>query len=848
MLRIALKNVLARKGRLLLTAMAVIASCAFLSGVFVFSDTITGSFNRLFANAFSKTDAFVRSSNVIEGDFGEETRARIPDSLISTVAAAPGVAEASGYIQGFAQISTAAGKEIGIDGPPKFGSVYTGKDSSPWSIDEGRAAATSTEVVIDKRSAKEGKIKIGDQVTMTANKGARKFTVTGLARFSGSDSAGGATTALFTLATAQEFVTAQPGVIDAIVVRGDGSLSDAALRSELQQIVPGQDVEVLTGAEITKENQDAIATGFAFFTKFLTAFAAIALLVGSFVIYNVFRITSAQRQKENALMRAIGAHKGQVIKAQFVEAAIVGLVGGVLGFGAGLALATLIIKILSATGFGPSDTALSVNPSSFVNTLIVGLIVTLICATFPAIKAGRVPPLAAMRDVSIDRSGLSKRRIVVGAVLLAAAIVGVVIGLGGNAVGLGVGVAALFAALVALGPLVVGPVTTVLRKPLQSVRGVTGEIAVRNAARSPERTALTAAALGIGLALLVGVSTLGSSLQSSIRSTFGELFTGDYAISTSDQGGGIGGLPTTLADELNKLPQVGSAVGFGGALLNVIENGKPSQKGVLVLDPVGAAQLLDIPFAAGGWDGLNASTILVSKDKAERDKLTLGDTLNLTFLDQSAATVSIGGIFDSAVFGNLIVDQALVANRGFDTFDRQILVVRAPGVSEADATAAIKAVTDKYPTGKLETRNQFIEARVNDVAGILNFIYALLGMSIFIAVLGLVLTLLLAVYERRRELGLSRAIGMTRAQVRSSIRWEAIVTAVLGAAMGSGLGLALGWIIVRTFRDEGLNTFSVSPFSIAIFAIGAVLLAVLAAWIPARKAAKADILQAIATT
>ena len=847
MFRIALKNVLARKGRLLLTALAVIASCAFLSGVFVFSDTINASINRMFSMAYEKTDAFVRSSNVIEGDFGVDARERLSDTIIAKVAAVPGVSEAAGDIQGFARIATAAGKPLGIDGPPKYGGVLTGSPSTPWRIAEGNVPQGSTEVAIDRRSANEGKIKLGDSVTITAKNGVRPFTVVAVVTFGTEDTSGGATWALFDLNTAEEFVVGEPGKIDSVIVRGDGSVSDVQLKANITKALAGDTVEVLTGAEITTETQNTVAKFFNLFSTVLTIFAAIALLVGSFVIYNVFRITSAQRKQESALMRAIGASRSQVVRSLFVEAGVVGIVGAVLGFLGGVVLASLILSLLKAVGNGPSGTKLTINVGSFVITFIVGFLVTILCATLPAIRAGRVPPLAALRDVSIDRSGLSRRRVIVGAILTVVSVIGIVLGLNSSAVWLAPGVGSLFAALIALGPIAVGPTTRALRKPLSAIRGVTGEIAVRNAARSPERTALTAAALGIGLALLVAVATLGSSLQGSIRQTIGEQFTGNFAISTGD-GQGFGGLPTTLTDQLNELPEVSDAVGLGIAQIRVVESGKPKARGVITLDPKHAVGLFNFVFTQGGWDALNNTTILVSKDKADRDGLAVGSELSVSFLDKSTQTIKVAGIFDNKTFGNFIVDRTLFQGRGVSLFDVQIFTLTKAGVSEANAAAAIKTVTDKYPTAKLQSRSEFVQAQVDQISGILNFVYALLLMSVFIAVLGIVLTLLLAVFERRRELGLMRAIGMTRGQVRGSIRWEAIVTAVLGALMGTGLGVALGWIVVRALRSEGFTVFSVSPASILSFAIAAVIFAIVAAWWPARKAAKSDILAAISTT
>ncbi|MFN8020797.1 MAG: FtsX-like permease family protein [Acidimicrobiales bacterium] len=846
MFRVAFKSALARKGRLVLTSLAVIAGCAFLSGVFVFSDTIKGSFNRLFADAYEGTDAYVRSSNVIEGDFGSESRDRIPDSTVGEVAALPGVKAAYGDVQGFASIATKDGDTIGQDGPPRFGGVWIGADESPWDLVEGTGPSGPDQVVVDRKTAKTGDLEVGDQVKITSQSGARDFTVAGIATFAGNDTSGGATWALFDLATAQDFVVAQSGLIDAVIVVGDGSVDDEQLATLIEQHFQGKDIEALTGAEITEENQSAVEEGLQFFTVFLTIFAVISLFVGSFIIYNVFSISAAQRQRENALLRAIGANRGQVTRVLFVEALLVGLIGGLLGFAGGVGLAFGIMKILTALGFGPSDTALTVKPWVLFVSVIVGVVVTLVCAIVPAIRSGRVPPLAAMRDVAVDRTGLSKVRLVSGLVIVVLAVASTALGIVGSAVWLGPGVAGLFAALVVLGPLLAAPVSRLVSKPLTALRGVTGEIAGRNAATSPKRTALTAGALAIGLALLIGVSTLGSSIKTSIRESIGEQFTGDFAVSTSDQG--FGGLPTKLTDDLNELPEVKVAVGIGVNLVQLLEDGKPVGKTVLTVDPERASTLFDLPFTEGGWDGLDGNGILMSKDKAERDGVQLGDEVSVILQNGDTKQLTLDGIFDSEDFGNLIVARDLFAGQTTDQYDVQVLVQSADGVSTAAAQAAIDEVAKNYPTAKVQTRDGFIDDQAKQVNGFLNFIYALLGMSVFIAVLGIVITLLLAVYERRRELGLVRAIGMTRPQVRSSIRWEAAITAVLGALMGTVLGLALGFIVVKALEDQGLNSFSVSVPSIVVFVVASIVVAVIAAWVPGRRAANADVLQAIATT
>ncbi len=846
MLHIALKNVLARKGRLLLSALAVIAGCAFLSGVFVFSDTINGSIDRLFATAYDGTDAYVRSSVVIESDFGDEIRGQIPVTLTEQVRAVDGVKIADADVRGTALVTNAEGKVIGGGGPPQFGSVFNDGEGSPWRLKEGRGPTASDEVVLDLQSARQGDIEVGETVTVSVSSQPRMFTVVGIVTFGGQESTGGPTWSLFDLPTAEEFVLGQPGMISSINVVGDGTRSQAELKADIQELFPADEVEVLTGKEIIEESQSDLAKQFSFFTLFLTIFAGISIFVGSFVIYNVFKISAAQRLKENALLRAIGARSSQVTFALFIEALAVGIIGAVLGFAGGVALAFGITKLLNASGNGPGETTIVISPSAFVITFIVGLVVTLVCATFPAIRAGRVPPLAAMRDVSVDRSGASRRRVVVSAVSAVLAAIGITLGLTSDAVWLILGVVGLFISLIAVGPFVVGHLANLMTKPLGKLRGVTGEIAGRNAARSPERTALTAAALGIGLALLVSVSTLASSLQDSLRTTFGKAFTGEIAVSPDNPQGGV--LPTALADELNTLPEVGGAMGIGGGLFKVLGGAQPKDSGSLTVNPETVGSLLKLNFDEGDLSALGGDTILVFRDKADSEGLTIGSTFDVSFLNQTTTTFTVGGIFSDNLFGNYIVDRAAFATSGQPLFDFQVVAESADGYSVDEALAAIETVTANYPTAKVQTRDQFIDTQIASLDGIITFIYALLLMSVFIAVLGIVLTLLLAVYERRRELGLMRAIGTTRPQIRGSVRWESVITAILGAMMGTALGVTLGWIVVTALKDQGLNSFSVSQTTIVAFAVMAVVFALAAAWWPARKAAQAPILEAIATT
>ncbi|MFT3852671.1 MAG: FtsX-like permease family protein [Ilumatobacteraceae bacterium] len=851
MFRLSLKNVLARKGRLTLTALAIIAGTAFLSGVFVFSDTISGAFDKIFASAFANTDAYVRSTNKVEANFNT-TRDQIPDSLIATVQAVPGVASASGDIQGYAQMSTSDGKEMGGGGPPTFGAAYTGAPTSPWTIADGRAPSGSTEVVIDRGTAKRYDVAVGDEISITTQVGTQQFTVVGDVRFAGEDSTGGTSWALFDLPTAQSFVLGKTGVVDAIDVGGDGTLSQQELADRIQQALVdagNQNVETLTGKQITAENKSEIEKSLSFLTLFLSIFALIAIFVGSFIIFNVFSISAAQRQQENALLRAIGASRGQVTRSLLVEAVVVGVAGSLLGYLGGVALAKAIFVLLSAFGLDFASSSLQIEPGGFVVTMLVGVLVTLLCAIVPAIRSGRIPPLAAMRDVSVDRAGISRKRIVVGVAFLAIAAVGIAAGLGGTTELLGVGVVGLFVALIALGPLVAGPTATLATPILRSIGGVLGAIAGRNAARNPKRIALTAGALGVGLSLLVGVATLGASAKQSVRDQVGAQFLGDFTIAPSAAGSGFGGLPQGLADQVAQLPEVRAAAGLGATAVNLAEPGDEQANGklVAVVDPTQAEGTLGLEFSAGSWADLTADSIIVSKEHADEQGLAVGDTIVVTLLDGTSKELAVGAIFDSKIFGAYILDRSTFDGSSNPVFDSLVVITAEPG-EQAAAEAAIEPIVEQYPTAELQTRDEYIDSQSDQVDSFLNFIYGLLGMSIFIAILGIVITMLLSVYERRRELGLMRAVGTTRGQVAGSTVWESVLVALIGAMMGVVLGLVLGWVVVKALRDEGLTSFALPVSSIVVFAALAIFLAVVFALIPAWRASRADILSAIATT
>ncbi len=845
MLRIALKGILGRKARLVLTSLAVILGTAFLSGTAVFSATLNRTFDNLFSDVFRNVDSYVRSTQVIEADFGAEERQRIPAELIAMIEAVPGVGDVQGDIQAFARIIGKDGQPLGSEGagPPTFGSVGEEFKGALWTISEGKFPSNSTEVALDEASAKAGNYVVGDIVKVVAQTGSREFTLVGIAGYGDVRSPGGATFALFDLATAQEFL-AKPGFVDAILISGDGSASDEELAQAINAIIPSSyKTETLTGAEITKETQDQIGSALSFFSILLSTFSYIALGVGSFVIYNVFSISAAQRQRENALLRAIGASKKQVTRALMIESVVVGLFGSTIGLFAGIGLSKALSALLKAASIDLPSGDLVVPSSAVVNTIVVGLIVTVASAWLPARRAGKVPPLAAMRETAIEIVVLSRRRSLFGLILIAlgaATIVAVTSGASNK--WLGLGILFVFSGTITLGPVIARPVALLLGKPAEKFRGVTGTMARQNSARNPKRTSRTASPVLIGVALVTAVAALAASISSQIDGVFTQQFKGDYAINTNARG--FGGLSPSLADDINALPEVERATGIG--LLTVKIDGKGQY--LTTINPATVEGVYDIGLTSGSYADLTPETIFVSQQYAENNDAKLGDTLQVTLADAQVKTLSIAGIYEfDELAGKYTVSRDLTKDTTVITFDLGVYIKIKSGVSDESARTALQAAVDKYGQGTLLSKREYIDSQSGQINQLLGLIYGLLFLSVIIAIVGIIITLLLSVFERQREIGLLRAVGMTKSQVRTTVRWESVITSLLGAVVGIVLGVGLGWVIVYALRDQGLSSFSVPVGPTVSILIMAFVIGVLAAVYPAWRATRVNLLAAITT-
>jgi len=845
MFRIALKGILGRKARLVLTSLAVILGTAFLSGTAVFSATLNRTFDNLFSDVFRNVDSYVRSTQVIEADFGAEERQRIPAELIAMIEAVPGVGDVQGDIQAFARIIGKDGQPLGSDGagPPTFGSVGEEFKGALWTISEGKFPSNSTEVALDEASAKAGNYVVGDKVKVVAQAGSREFTLVGIAGYGDVRSPGGATFALFDLATAQEFL-AKPGFVDAILISGDGSISDEELAQAINAAIPSSyKTETLTGAEITKETQDQIGSALSFFSILLSTFSYIALGVGSFVIYNVFSISAAQRQRENALLRAIGASKKQVTRALMIESVVVGLFGSTIGLFAGIGLSKALSALLKAASIDLPSGDLVVPSSAVVNTIVVGLIVTVASAWLPARRAGKVPPLAAMRETAIEVVALTRRRTIFGLVLIAlgaAAIIAVTSGASNK--WLGLGILFVFSGTITLGPVIARPVALLLGKPAERLRGVTGTMARQNSARNPKRTSRTASPVLIGVALVTAVAALAASISSQIDGVFTQQFKGDYAINTNARG--FGGLSPSLADDINALPEVERATGIG--LLTVKIDGKGQY--LTTINPATVEGVYDIGLTSGSYADLTPETIFVSQQYAENNDAKLGDTIAVTLADAQVKSLSIAGIYEfDELAGKYTVSRDLTKDTTVITFDLGVYIKIKDGVSDESARTALQAAVDKYGQGTLLSKREYIDSQSGQINQLLGLIYGLLFLSVIIAVVGIIITLLLSVFERQREIGLLRAVGMTKSQVRTTVRWESVITSLLGAVVGIVLGVGLGWVIVYALRDQGLSSFSVPVGTTVSILIMAFVIGVLAAVYPAWRATRVNLLAAITT-
>lgn len=847
-LRLARASLRAHKRRFVGTVCAVVLGVAFLGGTLVMSDTLRASFDTLFGNATSGTDAVVRSADVITtAGSVAGTREPVDTSLARTIERLDGVAAAEPNIQGAGQLVGKDGDGVGGKGPPTLaGNWIADEELASYQLAEGRAPEASGEAVINRGAAEAGDLKIGDRAVLRTPE-PHPITIVGLATFGGEDGMGQVTFTGLTRADAERFVTARPGQAASIQVRADSGISQQELVDRLERVLP-RGIEAITGEESAEENLDQVSGTFlTLFTTLLLVFAGIALLVATFSIHNTFAIVVAQRTRESALLRALGAVRGQVMTGALIESAAVGLVASLIGLVAAIGLAAGLQALFPAVGFPFPTGDLVIEPLSLLLPLGVGVVVCVGSALLPALRAGRTAPLAALRETAVDHSAASRVRSGSGAALVT---VGVALTVAATVADppsiplTAAGAVLTVAAFVVLGPLAASYAVRALGGPLRALRGVGGVLAGRNALRSPKRTAATATALMIGVSVVSLFTVFAASLKATLNDTVSRTFAGDVAVSVPAFGGGGAGLSPGLAPALDALPEVDTALGLGRGVAKVDGAGRE----VTVTDPAALARVLDLGTTSGDLGGLGPRGIAVAADVADDHGWRVGSSIPLTFADGTRTPFTVRAVYAEADLAGdyLITRQAWAPHRGQDS-DALVAVAFKDGVSTSAGKAAVERAAEDWGNPQVQTRDEWAESSAGGIDMMLTLVYALLALAVLIALLGIANTLTLAVHERTRELGLLRAVGQTRRQLRAMVRWESVLVAAFGTLGGLTLGGFLGWALVKTAVASGDGTFALPPQQLLVVALVGVVAGALAAVRPARRAAKLDVLRAIAT-
>jgi putative ABC transport system permease protein len=850
MWRTTIKGVVAHRLRYALTALAVLLGVAFIAGTFVLTDTINATFNGLYNQIYQGTAAVVRAKEPFTpGTNFTSQRHLIDASLATTVRKVPGVQAVALSIEGYAQLVGRNGKPIGMasNGPPTLGEAWTNVAAlNPLRLlPGGHPPLTNSQVVIDKHSADVGHLKVGDRVVVLTKLPPATYTIAGIATWGGADSPLGATITAFTPTTAAR-VLAQPGKADEIDVAAAPGVSPAQLVSRVRSVIGDPKVEVVTGQAVAVEGQNGVHQAFKPVDVFLLVFAFISLFVGSFVIYNTFSIVVAQRMRELALLRAVGASRAQVMGSVLGEALAIGVLASAAGLAAGIGLAVLLKAGLTALGFDLPATGLVMSLRTVVVCLLVGVLVTLVSAVTPARRASRIPPVTAMQDVAAEPGQISVWRIARGAVLTAGGAAVLLVGLfahaGSQVLEVGAGAAVVFIGIATLGPLVARPVSRVLGAPLAG--RVTGKLARQNAMRNPPRTAATAAALMVGVTLVSLMAIVASSTKASVNSIISSAVRADFVVSNGGIAGGSSGFSPSLQRSLAALPQVAATTGIRSGAVLLYGQSTP----IVTVDPAKAGLLFNMGVIHGRLASMTPSGIGVSSQVASSRHLTIGSHVGVTFPTTGRKTFTVQVIYTIRnLAGDYVLPLAAAEANFPQNLDINVFVKLAPGVSASAGRHAIGTVLAAYPNATLMDQTQYKAKQAQQVDQMLNLVYGLLALALVIALIGIANTLALSVYERTRELGLLRAVGTTRGQLRSMVRLESLLISLFGAVSGLVLGVLFGWAIVAAMHSQGITHLAIPVVQLVIMAALAGLAGIVAAIAPSRRAARLNVLQAVTT-
>jgi putative ABC transport system permease protein len=842
MRRVILKGLLAHKLRLALTALAIVLGVTFISGTFVLTDTLHNTFTTLFSRVYQNVDFQVRGTAAFSNSGNSDaSRNPIPESIAATVRQIHGVAYAEGTVGGFAQFVAPDGKAISNGGAPTLGLSFDPNPRlSSLQLSAGSAPTSSHDVVMDAGTAQKYHFAVGDHVRVLLNGPPETFTISGIVEFGNASNLAGATLAAFNLPTAQHLF-GEVGRYDAVDVLTSPGADKATVRHAIAAALP-RGVEVVTGQTVANEQSNDINQSLSFFSTALLVFAFISLFVGGFTIFNTFSIIVGQRTRELALLRIVGASRRQVFRSVLAEAFIVGIFASVVGLGLGVLAALGLEELLKGFGVTLPAGSLVFEGRTIVVALVVGVGVTVVSAISPARRAVRIPPVAALADHQIEQQESSRRRIVVGSVSAVLGVIILVVGLTKPAIQLvGLGAIAIFLGIGMLAPIVARPMSSVIGRPLARLFGISGKLGRENSMRSPRRTAQTSSALMVGLALVSTIAVFGASLSKSATSSVNEAISANFII-TSGQTGGAGQFGNSVASAAAKVPDVTN--------VSTVYNGqfeiRHDLSSVTAVSESNLRKTVILRMQSGtGAAALAAGQLLIDTTTANTKHLSVGSVVPVKFAATGSTNIRVGGIFKpNALIGSYLVgDRYFLAH--FDTPLPVAVLLRTHGTTAA-ASKAIHRALSVYPNLKVQTRPAFEKTQQQQINQLLGLVYALLALAVVIALIGIVNTLMLSVFERTHEIGLLRAVGMKRRQVRAMIRSESVILSVFGAVIGIVVGTALGIAFAASLKQQGITDIVVPRASLVVFLVLAALLGLGAASWPGRRAAKLDVLTAIA--
>lgn len=849
MRRVTWRNLVARKIRLFLSAFAIVLGIAFLSGSLVFTDTIGKSFDQIAYGTV--TDVAVRPitdpSDAIAMAVNRDART-IPAGYVDRIAALPDVARAQGAVNGAGLFVIKKDNHLlGGTGAPTIGLNAGEGEPIPNAAGEqmirwksGGMPQQEGEIAMDARSAQLAGYLLGDSVNlaMPSDPPIVSVRLSGIFEFT-SGGLAGATLVIFDDKSAQKYFLDGKDAFNVIQVEARPGVTQKQVADQVAQVIP-DGTEAVTGDQVAGESKDLFDQLLGFLNTFLLVFAGIALVVGTFLIVNTFSILVAQRSRELALLRALGASRRQVTGSVLTEAFVIGVIGATLGLGLGFGLAFLLKVLFSNFGLDLSGTALVFLPRTVILSFVVGVLVTMLAAWIPAHRAAKVPPVAAMRDeIAMPESSLRWR--------LVLSLLFALVGSGAMAAGLWLDVprpivwvgAGIFGVLmaVALGsPLIAIPLLAVFGAVYRLIFRSVGQLAAQNARRNPRRTAATASALMIGLALVTTMSILGASINKSIDVGVEREFSADFLVQN------VSGQPFSQRISKNVSEVEGVAAVSPSQVLVIEADGK--QVFASAIRPEQFTEVFELHYVSGESPGAR-NTMAISESASENLGVTTGDEVTLKFTTGTVPTQVTGVYADSNVVGQAIVPMSTVKTAGVKRGDSTLAIKAQPGVGNRTLRANLEAAVGENPTIVVQDKQSYAEAQRSQVNTLLYLIYALLGLAIVIAVLGIVNTLALSVIERTREIGLLRAVGVTRSQLRRMVRLESVAIAILGALLGIGAGLLFGIALQRSFVNEGISNLAIPAGSLGVFVAVSAVVGILAAVLPARRAAKLDVLRAI---